>query len=340
MFEPSKILIYKAIIHTLHKEEEEPRCATYEIDHEEELTHHLFTNYLEKIMTSNQMKWASFEEGSEVEAVLEELLKDPSIFVEVTKDLSKVIQKNLNKYREYLPSCDMAFILFEMEDIMYLGIVKLNHKNIYVRKTEKSPGGELNLIKNSNDLYIQPKSTVEEGMVIHLPHMDIALIDKEYKVEGEKQSFFADISFSLHKGMSEKEKLKSFNQINKRLQEKFIGEDLEQKAQIKKAISDTLVDTGLLDVSMALDKAFDESEEIKNIYKEALGKVNLTNEKILIDNNAARRKFDVQKITTSSGIELTIPVEYFNDDSKVEIISNSDGTLTFMIKGIEEFISS
>ena len=97
--------------------------------------------------------------------------------------------------------------------------------------------------------------------------MDIALIDKEYKVEGEKQSFFADISFSLNKGMSEKEKLKSFNQINKRLQEKFIGEDLEQKAQIKKAISDTLVDTGLLDVSMALDKAFDESEEIKNIYK-------------------------------------------------------------------------
>lgn len=340
MFNLEKILIYKTIIHTFMKEEQEPRCASYEIDHEEELTHGLLSNYLEKIIDSNQTKWASFQEDSETEKLLEELNNDPAAFIDITQVLAGHIQKTLNKYMEYLPSCDIAFILFEMENVMYLGMVKLNHKNIYIRKTEKTPGGELNLIRNSNDLYIQPRSSIEEGIVIHLPYMEIALLDKEYKVDGEKQGFFADLAFQLDKGMSEKEKLKAFNQINKRLQEKFIGEDLEQKAQIKRAISDTLVETGLLDVSVALDKAFDETEEIKTIYKEAMGKARLDKEKIQIDNNASRRKFDIQKITTSSGIEISIPVEYFEDPSKLEIISNSDGTITFILKNIEEFVSN
>ena len=340
MFNLEKILIYKTIIHTFIKDEQEPRCAAYEIDPEEELSHTLLSNYLEKIISSSQTKWATFAEDSEAEKLLEELEKDMSAFVDITQVLAGHIQKSLNKYMEYLPSCDIAFILFEMENVMYLGLVKLNHKNVYIRKTEKSPGGELNLIRNSNDLYIQPKSSIEEGMVVHLPFMEIALLDKEYKIDGEKQGFFADVAFQLNKGMSEKEKLKAFNQINRRLQEKFIGEDLEQKAQIKRAISDTLVETGVLDVSVALDKAFDETEEIKSIYKEAMGKARLDNEKIQIDNNAARRKFDVQKITTSSGIEISIPVEYFEDESKVEIIANGDGTLTFILKNIEEFVSS
>lgn len=340
MFEIDKIIIYKAIIHTLINHEEFARCATYEIDHEEDLTMGLLTNYIEKILSSNQMKWANFGENKEFEIVLEELDKDLSLFVEVSKDFAKAMHKSIYKYMEYLPSCDVAFVLFEMQDIMYMAVIKLNHKDLYIRKTEISPGGDLNVIKRNNDLYLTPKSTVEEGFVVHLKYMDIALLDKEYKVEGEKKGFFGDIVLELNRGMSESEKLKSFNQINKRLQEKFIGEDLEQKAGIKKAISDTLVETGKLDVKVALDKAFEDENEIKKIYKEALGKAKLENEKIEVYNAQARKKFDTQKITTSSGIEISIPVEYYQDSSKVEIVPNGDGTITFIIKNIEDFTSN
>lgn len=340
MFELDKIIIYKAIIHTFIKEEEQPHCANYEIDHEEELSHGLMNLYLEKIMNSNQMKWANFGEKKEVEALMEELDKDPSIFIDVTKDLAQLMHKQIHKYMDFLPSCDIAFVLFEMQDVLYFAGIKLNHKDLYIRKTEKSPGGELHLIRRKNDLYLSPKGTIEEGFIIHLKYMDIALLDKEYKIEGEKTGFFGDLILELDKGMSEKEKLKSFNQINKRLQEKFVGENLEQRAQIKKAISDTLVETGKLDVEIALNKAFDDGQEIKSIYKEALGRARLDREKIEVDNAASRKKFDIQKITTSSGIEISIPVEYYQDNSKLEIISNSDGTITFIIKNIDEFTSS
>lgn len=340
MFELDKIIIYKAIIHTFYKEEEHPRCANYEIEHEEELSHAILNLYLEKIMNSNQMKWATFGESKEIEQVLEELDKDPAIFVDVTKDLAELMHKQIHKYMDFLPSCDIAFVLFEMRDVLYFAGLKLNHKDLYVRKTEVSPGGELNVIRRSNNLYLAPKGGIEEGFIVHLKFMDVALLDKEYKIEGEKTGFFGDLILKLDKGMSEKEKLKSFNQINKRLQEKFIGEDLEQKAQIKKAISDTLVETGKLDVEKALDKAFEDGQEIKNIYKETLGRARLEKEKIEVGSTAARKKFDVQKITTSTGIEISIPVEYYEDSTKLEIISNGDGTITFIIKNIDEFTSN
>lgn len=340
MFDLDKIIIYKAVIHTLNREEDFARCASYEIDHEEELTYGLLNLYLEKIMNSNQMKWATFGENKELQQVLEELDKEPSIFLEVTRDFAQVMHKQINKYMQYLPSCDIAFVLFEMLDVMYFGAIKLNHKDLYVRHTEVSPGGELNMIKRSNDLYLSPKGNVEEGFIVHLKYMDIALLDKEYKVEGDKVGFLGDLVLQLEKELSEKEKLKSFNLINKRLQEKFIGEDLGKRAQIKKAISDTLVETGKLDVQAALNKAFEEEEEIKSIYKEALGRARIDKEKIEVADNISRKKFDIQKITTSSGIEISIPVEFYEDESKLEIISNTDGTITFIIKNVDEFTSN
>lgn len=340
MFDLDKIIIYKAIIHTLNREEEFARCASYEIDHEEELTYGLLNSYLEKIMDSDRMKWAAFGENKELKQVLEELDKDLSLFVEVTRDFAQIMHKQINKYMQYLPSCDIAFVLFEMLDVMYFGAIKLNHKDFYIRHTEISPGGELNTIKRSNDLYLSPKGNIEEGFIVHLKYMDIALLDKEYKVEGDKVGFFGDLVLQLEKEMSEKEKLRSFNLINKRLQEKFIGEDLGRRAQIKKAISDTLVETGKLDVQLALDKAFEETEEIKGIYQEAMGRARIDKEKIEVADNVSRKKFDIQKITTSNGIEISIPVEYYGDEDKLEIISNGDGTITFMIKNIDEFTSN
>jgi len=338
MFDLGKILMYKAVIHTFNKESEYPVCSTFEIDHDEELTFEMLKTNIEKMHGSSEMKWAGFGEASPVEKMMEALDNDLNLFMEITRDLSYIIQKKIFENREALPSCDIAFMLFEMDGVMYFGCIKLNHKDLLIRKLESTRDGAIAMIRKSNDLYLSPKSKVEEAFLIHLKYMDIALLDKTYTVKGEKVSFFGDLVLGLNRGMSEKEKLKSFNQINKRVQDKFIGEDLEQKAQIKKAISDTIVEEGTIDVNKVLDKVFEDGHEVKAIYKEAFKKANLDKEEIKVGESMAR-KYDKQKIITGNGIEILIPVEYYQDESKVEIIPNSDGTITIVIKNIDEYKS-
>lgn len=338
MFEIGKILIYKAVIHTLNKENEYPVYSSFEIDHEEELTHEILRGYVEKLHGSQDMKWANFGEGSEFIKVIEALDGDLSLFMDVTKDLTYIMHKTIFDNAEVLPSCDMAYILFEMDEVMYLSAIKMNYKNLLIRKLEPTRDGAIAALRNSNDLYLTKNSKVEEGFIIHLKHLDIALLDKSYNVKGEKVGYFKDLVFKLESGMSEKEKLKAFNQINKRIQEKFVGEDLTQKAFIKKTIADTIVEEGSIDVEKVIENAFEDGQEVKSLFKEALRKANLDKEHIKVGERNIK-KFDMQKIITSTGIEINIPVELYNNVEKLEIIPNNDGTMTMIIKNIDEFKS-
>ena len=57
-------------------------------------------------------------------------------------------------------------------------------------------------------------------------------------------------------------------------------------------------------------------------------------EQIEVSENALKRKFEIQKIITESGIEVKIPVNYYGDASKLEFIPNGDGSVSLVIKNI------
>ena len=46
------------------------------------------------------------------------------------------------------------------------------------------------------------------------------------------------------------------------------------------------------------------------------------------------RKFQKQKLTTDTGIEITIPMEEYRTPDHVEFITNMDGTISVLIKNI------
>ena len=46
------------------------------------------------------------------------------------------------------------------------------------------------------------------------------------------------------------------------------------------------------------------------------------------------KKFEKHRITTDSGIEITIPMEEYRNPDKVEFITNPDGTISVLIKNI------
>lgn len=335
MFELGKIAIYKAIIHTFNKEYGEPLISTSEIDHNDDFTFQMLTSSIEKIYISDSMKWAIFDGSSNIKNKLNPLKQDENLFSAITKDLSYIIQDIIHKYREVLPSCDIAFILFKMEKELYLGCIKLNHKDLFIRKSESTKEGLSTTIGRSNDLYLNKKPKLEEGFVLNLESNEIALLDKSYNINGEKMYLFENIILKLNTNMSEKEKLQLFNQINKRIQKKFIGENIAQKAHIKLAIANTIVEEGCIDTKKVLDRVFEDDKEIKSIYHEAFQKANISNQQIKL-NELAARKYDTQKIVTTEGIEINVPVELCKD-SKLELVRNKNGSIDIVIKDVEEY---
>jgi hypothetical protein len=49
--------------------------------------------------------------------------------------------------------------------------------------------------------------------------------------------------------------------------------------------------------------------------------------------------FKKHRIKTDEGIEISIPYEYYMDKDKLEVIKNSDGTVSILIKNVNRVTS-
>jgi hypothetical protein len=51
------------------------------------------------------------------------------------------------------------------------------------------------------------------------------------------------------------------------------------------------------------------------------------------------KKYRLQRFKLDSGIEISIPMDIYQDKSKVEFINKPDGTMSLIIKDIESIIN-
>ena len=71
-----------------------------------------------------------------------------------------------------------------------------------------------------------------------------------------------------------------------------------------------------------------------NEVEEKLEKYNLANTTVEPQNPTTTKKFTKQHLMTDTGIELKIPMEEYNNKDRIEFITNSDGTISVLIKNI------
>ncbi len=336
MVELGRIFTEKAVVHSISKFEEIPKYSAFPLDLEDdEETVSLIEGYVEKLFKSKKKSLSEFNED-EVKAKILELSDDVSKFMEITKFLSERMHKFLYRFPDSQDSFEAAFILFEMENEIFLGCFKMNHKEVLVTKTHQVNSGEITSLEKTKRFVSKPRAAIDEGFIVHLDRQEVFLLDKSYSVEGEKVPFFSEGAFKMNVTLSEFEKLKNFENLNKRIVSKFIGNDVSARATINESVIQCISEEGRLDVKEFSEKLFPEDKTFQELYKDALKKSLLMNEKIDIPENV-ENKYRIQKIATDSGIKMDIPVDYIKDSSRFEIIHNADGTVNFVIKNIEDY---
>ena len=68
-------------------------------------------------------------------------------------------------------------------------------------------------------------------------------------------------------------------------------------------------------------------------------KNNQTKETIIPQSKTTTRKLEKQHLTLDSGIEIKIPMELYNNEDDIEFITNEDGTMSMIIKNINNIVS-
>ena len=74
-------------------------------------------------------------------------------------------------------------------------------------------------------------------------------------------------------------------------------------------------------------------------FEEKIEKYHIAEDVIKPVNKQTIKKFERQFIKTDTGIEISIPMEQYNNEDVVEFITNADGSISVLIKNIGHLTS-
>ena len=122
------------------------------------------------------------------------------------------------------------------------------------------------------------------------------------------------------------------------MSKKFFDTDNDKKAEITEKLYRNLDEKGEIDLKTFASEAFPAQEEAKEIFFSTLEKKGVDEPKISMTEKTIQRSFDKQKIKTDEGIEIKIPMEFFNNPHKMEFVTEANGKISIVLKDINKIL--
>lgn len=296
--------------------------------------------HIYRLASGDDLKTCVFDkETSPVYAMLSSFSEEGLILA--SKELAGQLYEIMNA-NPAIPAGDVFFVTYQAEGVQNLAILKMNYKEVYMHYTSLGDKEEnINEIMKQNTALPLSAGRLSEAVLIDLSDFTVRLIEKKYEINGEKVNYLSELFLHCHAKLSPKTKLDIVTKAVDQVQKKFYDGDFEKKMEAKSILHEECAQNhGVIRVEEVAEKIFkDAPPEVKEEFTEKLEKYKLPKEEIKVQSERTTKRFERQQLTTDAGIEITIPMEEYNNQNSVEFISNEDGTMSVLIKNINKITS-
>lgn len=335
MSDEFKIDIKKNIVHILDTNINLPVLSNEEHPIDDDINEFI-EKHIIKILKDDNLKTACFISGNNrVREICENLLNESEMFSNYTAEIANILfdimQKNVD-----IPSADLIFCLFELDNVMHLAVLKLNYKSSFIHYVQTFENGSINSIVKQKTALPGENQKVDECAIINLNDFSIKLIEKKYEINGEKMLYFSTMFLKCAGDISNREKIKIFKKATESFNKKYHDEDFAKSAEIRAAVNESIDEREEIDIVHVAENVFKTNPDMQHTYIEHIEKAGLREKTITVSEQVAEKTFRRQKIKTDTGIEINLPVEYYKDNQKVEFINNIDGTISILLKNISK----
>lgn len=165
------------------------------------------------------------------------------------------------------------------------------------------------------------------------------LLEKSYLIDGHRINYFSEKFLQLSPENSTKDNIKVIKQAVKSVASKFDLPEHEVLANTQNTIFDNVQDDGEISTAAIAESVFNGNTSAQEAYHEIINNKHL-NEDIVVPNiEKIEKKYRLQRFKLDSGIEISIPMDIYQDKNKVEFINKPDGTMSLVIKDIASIIN-
>lgn len=337
MIQLEDIQVKQIIIHILDTSMTMPVLSMEEMPTSVDMND-FFATHIMKTMNDDSIKPCVFDlEYNMFLTYINEYLTSTTDFVTFSKQVAgqlfSIMSANIS-----IPSGDLAIVKYRHKSKEYLAILKLNYQNTYMHYTDFESDVNVNSIIVHRTTLPNTGQRISEGAIIDLETLAVDVLDKSVEINGEKKAYLSQLFFKCHTKLSSREQLQAVKSATNKVAKKLFDTDVEKKAEITEKLFQQIDEKGEIDLQSFAKEAFSHHEEAKDIFFNALEQKGIEEPTITITEKTISRSFDKQRICTDEGVEIKIPMQFYNNPQKMEFVTDSNGKLSILIKDINKIL--
>lgn len=325
------ITIDAAILHVLDTNINMPvlsdNCLTME---NSSITNYL-QKHIQKCLESDAAKKCFFKEQSDFLRILVNLSDE---FVAKTKQIAtecfKIMLRNPS-----IPRADLICALWtDQMNTKYFSFLKMNYREGFTHYYQQIDSQNLLSIISQQTLLPSNTSRVEEAFVVNLSTLEVWISEKKYEIDGVKDFYLSSYILNCQSNITEKEKLATIKKAVLKINKEVLDDKKDIEYEITSRIHNQFVTNNEVVVSDLCQEIYKEYPDAAHSLETNLESNNIKMTDTIKVSESTAKRLEKQSVKTSSGIEIKIPVELYQNNDALEFINNLDGTISLLVKNI------
>ena len=302
------------------------------LDIKNKSTETFLIKHIEKSLADTNLKSGTFKSNSNFQSKLINYLGNNLDFIDFSSYIGSEIYTAISK-SDKLDSQDLIICDFNTENGRIFGILLFTNKTGFTHHVIKEDGKLKTEIINHYAILPNISQKLDEYAFINLSTSEINFFDKRRYIDGRDVFVIPDIILECTSVVSQKEAIKLVNSITKAVAENYGQNSAIAVSKAKNYIIENIELSENLEPSKIGEEVFNESTIMQEEFLNEVKSSGIP-EKVKINKAFAVRTGKNHRIKTDTGIELSFPVDYFENKDYIEFINNVDGTLSIEIKNI------
>ena len=327
------LLIEKAILHILDFTGGEAVLSSQELMLEVNAIEFL-NKHIEKTIGSQDAKNGTFYNNSEFAKKLNSLVAGELDFVAFTQDVAQQLYHVLETSEDARNS-DLFFAQVRRDDIPYLVIFKCTNATGYVHNVFMTEDGSVSTeLLNSNSLLPGLTQKMEEFAYINLDSKEVLVKGKKYNIDGNVVFALPELLLECGQAPSPSDTIKEIKKAAKKVADAYCQDQVETAAAVKTYIAENVQEDGQLDPVAVGEAVFKDKPNMQADFQQEIEQAGVK-EPVPVDKEATLKKMRKHRLSTDTGIELSIPTEFFENTEFVEFFKEEDGSMSITLKNIQ-----
>ena len=258
-------------------------------------------------------------------------------FIDFSKQIAKTLEDAFT-HAEEMPSSDVIVAAVSIDEVPYLVILRSNSHIGFTHQVNQTENGIQNEIINHYSIMPNLSQKIDEFAFVNRRTKEIKTAAKKYTLDGNPVIVLPEVLLECSLTPSPKEAMKNLSKAAAKVADSFGQDKVATEAAVKSYVAETMQKGTELDLQEAGKEIFHDNPAMQQELDTAIRDAGIT-EPVQMDPEATLKKVSRHKLKTDTGIELTIPTDYFDNTEFIEFNNNEDGTLSITLKHISNIVN-